>query len=538
MTEEFEGAVAITVASALPQTHRKKEISLEEIEDTFKQIAENINQIGKLTSKENAVVKNFLFVLKTHMESVKPSIPISTAILPIEYGSPRQVSLQPNGQLQLEYPDGHQRLVDLSEPKNRDFMMTVISEVMPNLETLSREFEEKLLQKNPDAKIKVLKVSDDFPVPLVPVTFPGQSIEIEPVANLPIHTSAPIEVIPKPQLPTVEVPDLRIDRNVRIDAITLQTVNDIKMLGTEVFDQSPVSKYFYDWLMNLHQVILSFESNSAIGTDESFSAEYNQTFRGIEEEISKQKAKEKKIEDSKKTLAENKNLLNNIDEQQTAKIRILLDNRTTAIEGLMRNIALTRKELTQILAAKVSYRHPMQKMAQDQKIAELTQSLNMGKKQLALIVGAYSVNNKKSSVEMSLETQIKKLEAKRKDALNLLITDITELECVIAELRKTKTTNPVKKVIIQQQFFETSQKLFEAKLQLEVAKRNSSDEMDQLRDEYEQIRRTAMKKVSGIEKDLLIRAVDNSEQVRIDAIAALLSAVKAQSEKKKNLLVS
>jgi hypothetical protein len=102
----------------------------------------------------------------------------------------------------------------------------------------------------------------------------------------------------------------------------------------------------------------------------------------------------------------------------------------------------------------------------------------------------------------------------------------------------TKTANPVKKVAIQQQVYETEQKLLEAKKQLKLAEQNSSYEIEHLRAEYEKKKQAALGQVQSLEKNIATKAVDNSAGVRKEAAKELAEAVKALSERKKALPIS
>ncbi len=317
------------------------------------------------------------------------------------------------------------------------------------------------------------------------------------------------------------------ERNAKIESVTSEALTYLDMLGDEVFEQEPVSKYFDDWMVNLRQVILSFESNTAIGADETFSAQYNQIFGQIQDELDNRIANEADIAVSYRTLVENRYLLNKIDEEHAAQTKQLVEKGTSAIETFMRSMANIEKELSEAQAVKVSYRHPMQKMAQDQKVSELTQRLNSVKKRLAMAVGTSSTDSGKSGdIESQFEAQTKMLEEKRKFAMDLLNKNVDDLANEIAKLKMTKTSNPLKKVAIQQQVFETEQKFFDAKKRLQLAEQNSSYEMEQLRAEFEKKKQAAMGKVQTLEKDIATKAVDNSAGVRKETAKALVEAVK------------
>jgi hypothetical protein len=127
---------------------------------------------------------------------------------------------------------------------------------------------------------------------------------------------------------------------------------------------------------------------------------------------------------------------------------------------------------------------------------------------------------------------MKMLEAKRKVAMDLLNKEVDQLANQIATLKVTKTSNPIKKVSMQNQVFDLEVKLFNAKKRQQLAEQSSSDEMQKLKEEYEKKKKDALGNVQTLEKDIATKAVDNSAGVRKDTAAALAKAVKELSEKK------
>jgi hypothetical protein len=526
----------------------KKPISIDEIAETFQSVAQDIQEIGKLTNQENNFVTGFIKSLKINMEPWTNQIEVSTAIIPIDYGIVNQAFIHPNAQLELVYPDGHRDSVDLSEARHRDLMMAVFDDVVPKFEALTLEIADARLHPKPRV-VLTPKIEAPAPMPVTvmpePTALPVSVAAPEPVET-PQLTPAPAELEPEPELiaepPQAEEPqppqiDLSIqllaDRNAKIEAITTETLTYLDMLGGEVFEQEPVSKYFDDWMVNLRQVVLSFESNEAIGADEGFNAQYNKIFGEIQEELDNRVALEGDMAVSYRTLVENRYLLNKIDEEHAEQTKQFVEKGANNIETLMRSLASIEKELAEAEAVKVSYIHPMQLMAKDQKVNELRQKLNSAKKRLALAIGSSSTDTGKAGdSESQFEAQMKMLEAKRKVAMDLLNKEVDELANQIAVLKMAKTSNPLKKVSMQNQVFDLEVKLFNAKKRQQLAEQSVSDEIQKLREEYEQKKKEALGKVATLEKDIAIKAVDNSAGVRKDTAAALAKAVKELSEKK------
>jgi hypothetical protein len=494
----------------------KKPISVEEIVQSFKSVGDDITQISKLFSEENILVVQLIDLLK-QMQHIAPLIEVSPSVLPFEVGNATEAHLDAKGNLALKYKDGHQEIKDLGDIKNRDLMLAVINDVLPKFKELTISRSKLATEEPPQVKEALPSVATE-PVPAVPVEAP---------INLP--EPAPVEVPQElPQVPEIPPqPDVSAG-DVKIAKITSETLGYLEMLGGEVFEQEPVSKYFDDWMVNLRQIILSFESDEAIGPDETFSTEYNRIFANIEDELAKRIANEADIAVSARTLVENRYLLNKIDEGYAAQSKEFVAKGKSTIENLMQSMQNLEKELAEVQQIKTSYRHPLQKMAKDQKIAELTQKLTAAKKRLAVAVGTSSVDKGKSGdIDSDFATQSAELEAKREVAMELLNANVNELHDRLESLKQFKTNNPIKRLSIQQEQFEVDEKLLDAKKRLEIAEKSHSDEMEKLRAEYEQKKQTAMGKVQSLEKDIATKAVDNSAGVRKEAAKALADAVKA-----------
>jgi hypothetical protein len=524
-------AVEITLPTS--RDRGKKQISIEEIADSFAVVREDIQDIGKLTSEETVLTAKALASLVKCMQPLTSYMTVSPSLIPIRLGVVAEAYIDPSGHLDLTFADGRKELLDLNKPAYRDLLIAVIDNVMPKFEALIREIEaEKLrkvtMQEPPQGEIIVAAPeppASPEPLPVVAVEPPVSIVETEPT---------PVEE-PPPEAPQIEVPapDLSAERNAQIEAISAETLNYLDMLGCEVFEQKPVSRYFDDWMVNLRQVILSFESNEVIGADEAFSAEYNRVFGKIEDELASILANEADVEVSLKTLVENRCLLNKINEGYAAQTKELVAKDKNAIENLMRNLRNLEREKSEVEQLKTSYRHPLQKMAKDQKLSELTQKINAVKKRLAVAVGTSSVDAGKSGdIDADFKAQSRELEEKRNAAMDFLAQNVQQLQEQLDKLKKSKTSNPMKNVAVQQQIFETTEKLLDAKRRLELAEQNSSAEIEKLRAEYEEKKQAALGTMQSLEKNIATKTVDNSAGVRKEAATALAEAVKSLAQRK------
>ncbi len=128
----------------LKQSDNKKPVTVQEIVDSLKSIADDIGQISELNSEEKILVSQFFASLFKLMQPLAPSIAVSQLVLPAQLGDVVQAHVDPTGRLILQFQDNHVELKDLSEQKNRDLMMSVVGDVMPKFKTLTSIQKRKL----------------------------------------------------------------------------------------------------------------------------------------------------------------------------------------------------------------------------------------------------------------------------------------------------------------------------------------------------------------------------------------------------------
>ena len=355
----------------------KKQSGIEEIMKSLKGVGDEVKKIVELTSEEKQLVAKLFSTLK-HAPQQMFSIPVSTSELPFRAVAFTKAHIDSAGQLILTSQNGNLSVMDLSETKNRDLMMTVVGYIVPKFKDFASQLAEEKLQKPP----KVQEIPPPEPVPPSPVK---EEVPVElPEADVPsVKEEEPVEV-PSSEVESVpeDVPVLSADEKAKIEEITTETLNDLETLGNEVFNQSPVSVYFDDWLVHLRQVILWFESNDAITVDEAFTDECEQIFRDIEEELANRLLKEAELEASSKTLSEKKNILGKMDDEYVAQSKYLQVRGKSAMDFLIRNVQRLEEELEKINQIKT--RNPLKRIAKKQKQYTVTQKLKAAKKRLAV----------------------------------------------------------------------------------------------------------------------------------------------------------
>jgi hypothetical protein len=123
---------------------KQVQISLQELLDSLKSLQDDIGQICELTSEEKGLVKAFFESLLKLMQPLAKTMPISPAALPEEIGTVVQANIDPTGHLMISYQDGRAELKNLSEDTNRDLMISVVKDVMPKFEQLTKAHREKI----------------------------------------------------------------------------------------------------------------------------------------------------------------------------------------------------------------------------------------------------------------------------------------------------------------------------------------------------------------------------------------------------------
>jgi hypothetical protein len=117
--------------------NKKPQISIQELIDSLKSVADDIGQMNELTSEEKLLVAEFFASLMKLMQPLTPSMQVSTMALPTELGNVVQANIDPAGYLALLFRDGHLELINLSEEKHRELMLVVVEDVLPKFKQLT-----------------------------------------------------------------------------------------------------------------------------------------------------------------------------------------------------------------------------------------------------------------------------------------------------------------------------------------------------------------------------------------------------------------
>ncbi|MDG6222949.1 MAG: hypothetical protein QCH99_06800 [Candidatus Bathyarchaeota archaeon] len=521
-------------SSTQQESLEKKQFSLEEIVVTLQDVGDDVKKIVKLNSKEKAVVNQFFEVLQ-HVPPQMFSLDVSTSGLPFRMGAFSQARINSEGHLMLTSGDGCLQVIDLTETKNRDLMMAVFSDIMPKFKDFASQFETEKLQKPEPIK----EIPEPVPAPEVipepPTSLPEPEVIVvpeEPVNLTPVDPEIVPEEVPvdlsEPEVEVVpEVPVSTVMEKPKLEDVVAETLEYLHMLGEEIFDQSPVSVYFDDWLVNLRQVMVAFESNEAVIVDEVFTDEVEQIYNDIEEELGNRLVEEAELEASSKSLENNKYILREMDNEFAAQTEKLQVRGKSALDFLIKNVQRLEDELEKVNQTKPS--NIIRKIALRQKKYALTQKLKSAKYRLSVATENSGNNQQKGEIGQKSGVQTIEFTVNENSSKDDLVKTIGRLEEELAKEKKVKTSflQPLKKLAQEQKISELNQRLDNARHLVALAAQESEVEKQRMRNEYEKKKQEAISKVQSLEKEIETKRVDTSIAVRKEAIKALATAVNA-----------
>ena len=512
-------------------------MGIEDIVESLRSVGDDVAQIVKLTSEEKVLVSDFLSVLKQVPQRMF-SVPISTSGLPARIRAFTQARIDSTGHLILTTEDGRMVVMDLSEIQNRDIMMAVVNDIIPKFKDLVTQLEQERLRKPKKVKKKAA------PKPPKPVP---EIIKEEPLVEMPVRLTVldaefMLEEVqaglvdfdsvivqeevpePEPEPEPVPAPAKLVLEKPKLEDVVAETLEYLDMLGDEMFDdKSPVSVCFDDWLVNLRQVMVAFESNEAVTVDEIFTDECEQIYNDIEEELGNRLLEEAELEASSKTLEEKKYILREMDDEYAAKSNNLQVKGKSALDFMIKNVQRLEDEIAK--AEQVKTNNIIKKIALKQKRYTLGQKLKSAKYRLSSAMEkAAAKGNKPENIDSESATSIEINENSSKEDLT---ETIKKLEEELSELKKVKTSflQPHKKIAQDQKISEINQKLDEARHLLELAAEESEVDKQKIREEYEKKKQDTIKNVQTLEEDIATKRTDTSITVRKEATKALANAV-------------
>lgn len=121
--------------------------SPKEVVDSLKRLREDVGQISELSSEEGNIVDAFSLSFLKLMGSLTKTLPVDVEVLPRKLGLIERANIIPKGELVVLRKDGQMESVDLTDQDNRDLLVTVVSNVLPKLKTLTVEKRRKIEER-------------------------------------------------------------------------------------------------------------------------------------------------------------------------------------------------------------------------------------------------------------------------------------------------------------------------------------------------------------------------------------------------------
>lgn len=177
--------------------------------------------------------------------------------------------------------------------------------------------------------------------------------------------------------------------------ITDKTLKALTSLGNQIFALSPFSQYFDDWLVNLEQVVLQFETNATIEVDEQFQKERIQIFKDLQEALAKEKLEESNLTTEAKALSDNNHMMVEADREYAKNTRDLCNRRNSEIQRLSAKIRTIEDEIALQQQTKFGFFSFNEKKRAAVKLAQTNQNLTIAKNELETAIQNFTAEQDK-----------------------------------------------------------------------------------------------------------------------------------------------
>jgi myosin heavy subunit len=162
-----------------------------------------------------------------------------------------------------------------------------------------------------------------------------------------------------------------------------------RSLGDQIFAFSPFSQYYDDWLLGLTSVLSEFELNPAVSLDERFERARSQIIADIELKLAERHHEETVLKDAARKLAEQKNLLVQLDTEYVYAMQKIESQRHNEIKCLTRRILDFEEELEKTRQMKSSIFNPFARKDRAQKTDAVIRKLDATKGELESIAKTF-----------------------------------------------------------------------------------------------------------------------------------------------------
>ena len=175
-----------------------------------------------------------------------------------------------------------------------------------------------------------------------------------------------------------------------LEEVAEKTLIRLHSLGHQTFALFPFSVYFDNWLLNLKDALVAFESNPNVGVDGQFMDERSQIVATVENKLEQRRHEELSLQEAVRSISDGKIQLEQIERDYREKVRTLEDRMNSETPPLQQNITNLKSELNDLALVKAGFLRSMSKKAKAQKEADLTQKLNTAQSELELATRKFS----------------------------------------------------------------------------------------------------------------------------------------------------
>lgn len=138
---------AITSSSAGAVTESATAYTPDNVVGFMRGLREDVERIQVLSRNEEEVVGEFSRALMGATSPLSLALPVDALLLPTEMGDIERASVVPRGVLVLLMSDGTMETVNLTEPENRDLLVKVVRDAVPQYKALLVVRKQKIEQR-------------------------------------------------------------------------------------------------------------------------------------------------------------------------------------------------------------------------------------------------------------------------------------------------------------------------------------------------------------------------------------------------------
>jgi len=174
-----------------------------------------------------------------------------------------------------------------------------------------------------------------------------------------------------------------------------KTLNSLNRLGSQIFALSPFSQYFDDWLLNLRQVTLEFESDPTIIVDDQFTKERLQIFVDVEAALVQNRLAESNLTEEAKALADNNHKIVEADKEYAEQTRQRNNKRNTEVQRLSEKIRGLEDQLVAQKEVKISFYKFGERRRAQRTLSQLAHDLAASKNELEVTLQTFTIEQEK-----------------------------------------------------------------------------------------------------------------------------------------------